>query len=187
MTNKLVVIINSLKVPKIKEILLYEMLPPPDPHSLCPQLNLLNPPPEKNSWVRHWTSQNRYSSSTLAQPVCFQFIPCKCGFWNSQYYRIRHNLMYSFIPLVHAECDDSLPFSAASSIPLCCVLFSATLLHQLFFHPISPHLAIYFLVCLSILFFPKLIYNSLFGEFYFLPFSVHAQTNVIYLTLLSLL
>ena len=21
---------------------------------LCPQLNLLNPPPEKNSWVRHW-------------------------------------------------------------------------------------------------------------------------------------
>ena len=47
MTNKLVVIINSLKVPKIKEILLYEMkflvpnysclerltreLPPPDP------------------------------------------------------------------------------------------------------------------------------------------------------------
>ena len=21
---------------------------------VCPQLNLLNPPPEKNSWVRHW-------------------------------------------------------------------------------------------------------------------------------------
>ena len=61
MTNKLVVIINILKVPKIKKILLYEMkflvpnysclqnpwlggLPPPDPLSLCPQLNLLNPP-----------------------------------------------------------------------------------------------------------------------------------------------
>ena len=61
MTNTLVVIINSLKVPKIKKILLYEMkflvpnysclqnpwlggLPPPDPLSLCPQLNLLNPP-----------------------------------------------------------------------------------------------------------------------------------------------
>jgi len=29
-------------------------LPPPDPRSLCPQLNLLNPPPEQNSWVRHW-------------------------------------------------------------------------------------------------------------------------------------
>jgi len=53
MTNKLVVIINSLKVPKIKKILLYKMeflvpnysclqnpptrgLPPPDPRSLCP-------------------------------------------------------------------------------------------------------------------------------------------------------
>ena len=53
MTNKLVVIINSLKVPKIKKILLYEMkfvipnysclqnswlggLPPPDPRSVCP-------------------------------------------------------------------------------------------------------------------------------------------------------
>jgi len=62
MTNKLVVIINSLKVPKIMKILLYEMkflvpnfsclqnpwlggLPPPDPNSLCPQPNLLNPPP----------------------------------------------------------------------------------------------------------------------------------------------
>ena len=53
MTNKLVVVINSLKVPKIKKILLYEMkflvpnysclqIPwlggyrPTDPHSLCP-------------------------------------------------------------------------------------------------------------------------------------------------------
>ena len=53
MTNKLVVIINSLEVPKIKNILLYEMkflVPnysclqnpwlggyrPPDPRSLCP-------------------------------------------------------------------------------------------------------------------------------------------------------
>ena len=63
-TNKLVVIINSLKVPKIKKILLYEMkfLVPnysclqnpwlggyrpqiPVLSVLCPQLNLLNPPP----------------------------------------------------------------------------------------------------------------------------------------------
>ena len=44
MTNKLVVVINSLKVPKIKKILQYEMkflvpltrgLTPPDPRSLC--------------------------------------------------------------------------------------------------------------------------------------------------------
>jgi len=61
----LVVIINSLKVPKIKKILLCEMkflvpnysclqirgLPLPDPRSLYPQLNLLNPP-WKNSWIQ---------------------------------------------------------------------------------------------------------------------------------------
>ena len=64
MTNKLVVIINSLNASKINKILLYEMkflvpnysclnkpptrgLPSPDTRSLCPQLNLLNPPPNK--------------------------------------------------------------------------------------------------------------------------------------------
>ena len=68
MTNKLVVIINILKVPKIKKILPNEMklqlppepltrgLPPPDPRYLCPQLNLLTPPPNKipgyaTAWV----------------------------------------------------------------------------------------------------------------------------------------
>jgi len=64
MTNKLVVIINSLKVQKIKKILLYEMKflvpnysclqnPWLGEHSpqipvlsvFCPQINLLNPPP----------------------------------------------------------------------------------------------------------------------------------------------
>jgi len=74
MTNKLVVIINNLKVPKIKKILLYEMkflvrnysclqnpwlggYHPQIPvlSALCPQLNLLNPPPpEQNSWLHHW-------------------------------------------------------------------------------------------------------------------------------------
>jgi len=72
MTNKLVAIINSLKLPKIKKILLYEMkfllsnysclqnpwlggyLPQiPVLSVLCPQLNLLYPPPKKNSWVCH--------------------------------------------------------------------------------------------------------------------------------------
>ena len=66
MTNKLVFIIHSLKVPKIKKILLHEMnfLVPnysclqnnwlggyrpqiPVLSVLCPQLNLLNPPPNK--------------------------------------------------------------------------------------------------------------------------------------------
>jgi len=61
---------NSLKVPKIKKILIYEIkfLVPnysclqnhwlggyrPQIPVLCPQLNLLNPP-QQNSWVRHWT------------------------------------------------------------------------------------------------------------------------------------
>ena len=87
--------------------------------------------------------------------------------------------VHSFIQLACAEFNDSLLFSGASSIPLCSVLFPTTLPHHLFFHPLSPHLAIYFLVYLSILLFP----NSciiLFWEFYFLPFSVHVQTNVIY-------
>ena len=75
MTSKLVIIINSLKVPKLKKILLYEMkfLVPnysclqnpwlggyrpqiPVLSVLCSQLNLLNPT-EQNSWVRHWSAE----------------------------------------------------------------------------------------------------------------------------------
>jgi len=110
--------------------------------------------------------------------------------------------------LQHVYCDRSVPLSLmlhlfihsigtcrmrqflallkASSIPLCYISFPYTLFYQLDFHPPSLCLAIYFLVYISAL----LLSNSyiiLFWEFYFLPFSVHAQTNVIYLTLLSLL
>jgi len=91
----------------------------------------------------------------------------------------------SFIPLACAEWDDSLPFSRTSSIPFCYIIFPATFLHQLFFHPLSPHLTIYFLVYLSILLFQNSCIIP-FGEFYFLLFSVHAQTNVVYLTLILL-
>jgi hypothetical protein len=42
------------------------------------------------------------------------------------------------------------------------------------------------LVCLLVFLFLN-SYTILFWEFYFLPFSVHAQTNVIYVILLSLL
>ena len=94
--------------------------------------------------------------------------------------------IHSFIPSPCAECDNSLPFSGASSIPLCYALFPATFLHQLFFHPLTLNLAFYFLVYLSILLFP----NSciiIFLELHFLPFSVHVLTKVIYLTFLSLL
>jgi len=93
--------------------------------------------------------------------------------------------IHSLIPMASAEYDDSLPFSGASSIPLCYITFPSTLFRQLVFHPPSLHLAIYFLVYLSVLLFPN-SYIILYWEFYFLPFSVHAQTNVTCLTLLSL-
>jgi len=66
-----------------------------------------------------------------------------------------NSTVHSFIPLACAASDDFLLFSGASSIPLCYVLFPSTLPNQLFFHPLSPHLAIYFLVYLSILLFPN--------------------------------
>jgi len=78
MKNNLVVIVNSLKVPKIKKFLLYEMKFLVPNYSclqnpwlgcyrpqiavlsvLCPQLNLLNPP-QKKSWVRHWLWMERW-------------------------------------------------------------------------------------------------------------------------------
>ena len=79
---------------------------------------------------------------------------------------------HSFIPLARAERDDSLPFSGASSIPVCYVLFPATLLHQLFFHPLTPHLAIYFLFYLSVLFPDSYINpfgNSVFFRSLYMP------------------
>ena len=84
MTNKLVVIINSLKVPKIKKIVLYEMkflvwnyswlqnptrgLPPPDPRSLCPlsSTEFVEPPPPNKIpgyatalWTNKWQTERR--------------------------------------------------------------------------------------------------------------------------------
>ena len=68
MTNKLVVIINSLQLPKIKKILRYEMkflvpnyscLQNPWQGGYRPQVPVLNwifwTPPRQHSWVRHWS------------------------------------------------------------------------------------------------------------------------------------
>jgi len=92
---------------------------------------------------------------------------------------------HSFIPLAYTDCDNSLPFTGLSSIPLCYIPFPSTLFHQLVFHHPSLHLAIYFLVYLSATLFPN-SYIILFWGFSFLPLSVHVQTNIIYLTLLSI-
>ena len=102
MTNKLVVIINSLKVPKIKKILLYKMkfLVPiysclqnlrlvgyrpqiPVLCILCPQLNLLNPP-KQSSWVCHWTRLHPYAGSVTARKQILN----KNVFWNVTLYSL---------------------------------------------------------------------------------------------------
>ena len=149
--------------------------------------------------IRYFTCTARWSDFTRSSPVMrsglkIVFINAKkASKKSSEKERVRKNtqkvvylFIHSIIPLPYAEYDDSLPFSGASSIPLCYVLLPATLLQQLFFHPPSLHLPIYSLVYLAILLFPN-SYIMLFWEFYFLPFSVHTQPNVIYLTLLSLL
>ena len=66
-----------------------------------------------------------------------------------------HKEEYSFIPLACAECDNSLPLSGDSSIPLCYILFPSTLFHYLVFHSPSLHPTIYFLVYLSASLLPK--------------------------------
>ena len=85
-------------------------------------------------------------------------------------YIVIHSFIHSFIhSLACAERYDSLPFSGASSLSLCCVHFPSTQFHQLVFRPSSLLLSIYFAVYLSALLFPK-SYITLFWEFYFLPF-----------------
>ena len=102
-------------------------------------------------------------------------------------YPLPHSFNHSFIhSSACAACNNYLPFSGASSIPICRIFSPSTLFHQLVFHPSSLNLAIYFLVYLSALLFPN-SYILILGEFYFLPFSVHAQTNVIYSVILPLL
>ena len=90
--------------------------------------------------------------------------------------------IHSFSPLTCAECDDSLPFSGASSIPLCFVPLLPSFSTNK--SSILPH---FILPSISWSMSQPRCFQKIFGEFYFLPFSVHAQTNVISLTLLSLL
>ena len=86
MTNKLVVIVNGFKIPKIKKILLYEMkffvpnysclqnpwprrLLPPDPCSLCPlsSTEFVEPPPTKFLGMPlHCSSKNKQRNVKLS-------------------------------------------------------------------------------------------------------------------------
>ena len=91
--------------------------------------------------------------------------------YNWMYVRPQHTIItvHLFISLACAECDDSLPFSGASAILLCYILLSTTLLHQLFFHSLSPIFSLssilshLFLGLPLSLVVPKFIYNTLFG------------------------
>ena len=103
--------------------------------------------------------------------------PSRSTMFNSNIHPFIHSFIHSF---ACAECHDSLLFSGSSSISLCCVLFPSILFHQVVFH-LSSLLVICFLVSCSVLF-PH-SYKILFWEFYFLLFSVHAQTKIIYLAL----
>jgi len=111
MTNKLVVIINSLKVPKIKKILLYEIkflvpnyscLQNPGgyrPHIpvlsvLCPQLNLLKPPHEQNSWVRHCLSSTPYNFNNWQRRLI------KCLSW----LQVRRQFELDYFSAIKIEC-----------------------------------------------------------------------------------
>ena len=66
--------------------------------------------------------------------------------------------VWSLTSVIHslacAECDDSLPFSGASSIFLRCVLFPSTHFPHIVFHPSLLCLSIYFFFYLSGLLFP---------------------------------
>jgi hypothetical protein len=81
----------------------------------------------------------------------------------------------------------TIPCRSQELLPfLSVVYFFLPLLYINFFHSPSLHFAIYFLVYLLVLLITNL-YTTLFWEFYFLPFSVHVQTNIIHIALLSLL
>ena len=124
-TNKLVFIINSLKVPKIKKVLLYEMkflvpnysclqnpwlkgLLPPDPHSLCSlsSTEFVEPPPP-----------NKIHGFTSACGVCFSIMyPMQVPvYWIQACFKISHRI-----------CEPRLCYVYAVSTCLVCFLYWLT-------------------------------------------------------------
>ena len=91
-------------------------------------------------------------SITLKWKICVsRYDSCFVWLWS---------MSYSFIPLACAECADSLPFSGDSSIPLCYVLFPATLPTIL---PSSLTSSCHLFLGLLLSLVPKFIYNTLLG------------------------
>jgi len=135
-----------------------------------------------NSWresLRAWGWYRGHQCITLVAVVSAQdpstnkFVNVtQKSFWKNK---------YSLIPSECAECDDSLPFSGASSIPLCYVLFPATLLHQLFFHPLSPPSCHLFLGLPLSLVVSKFIYRvSLFHRAFFNSIMDKSPTHALF-------
>ena len=139
MTNKLVVIINGRKVPKIKKILLYEMkfLVPnyiclqnpwlvgyrpqiPVLSVLCPQLNLLNPPRTKFlgtplQWaVVMWMRQKGIVLWTLPIffTLCFLFFELSLHCYKSY---IKHILSFILLYSIMLFCQNVLCFPHCST------------------------------------------------------------------------
>jgi len=128
------------------------------------------------SWAVFYIAHRRDFSCHLShaihtywpKPATSNSVAAACGATNSCFQRSigasswRLFIDHSFIPLAYAEFDDSLPFLGASSIPLCYVLFPATLPLQIFFHPLTPSCHLFLGLPLNVLV-TKFIYNTLLG------------------------
>ena len=133
MTNNLVVITNSLKVPKIKKILLYEMkfvLPnysclqnhwlggyrPQIPvlSVLCPQLNFLNlPPPSKiPGYATGWpyrTSCTAHAFRNFFDCVKYSNLKFQIRFsvWKCYVYVDKNHLDWAFLTCLQCYCCET--------------------------------------------------------------------------------
>ena len=93
---------------------------------------------------------------------------------------------HSFIPLACAECDDSLPFSGASSIPLCYAFVAANVLHQSFFHPLTSCCHLFLGPTLNLVV-PTFICNTILGILFSSILCTRPNQINLFITLLSLL
>ena len=139
MTNKLVVSINSLKVPKIKKILLYETKFHVPNYSclqnrpqipvlsvLCPQLNLLKPfPPEQNSRVRHWLLHWK-SNAYYILWVCVCSLRCPACNARAPYFHLWAVPLYRIFPHYLINSTIFRKRKKVTEYETCVLIFSST-------------------------------------------------------------